>query len=291
MSILDQHREIARAIEAAPLLSPVAAQLLQISAKADHDLKDIIDLVKCDSILTARLLKIVNSAAIGLLHQISSVEHAVSYMGERMVVSIAVAECTSELLSKPLDGYEGESGQLWKHELFTAIASRAVARHAKVPLPPDMAFTGGLLHDIGKAILSEFLRGTSRSVLTDIVQGHTADYLTAEQSRAGLDHSVVGAELAKHWKLPEMLQQVIRHHHHPENADTPFRVLTYAVHLGDILAMMGGQGTGSDSMQYHLNPGYADYFNISKDELAMLLLESSEEFNKIEASMVTKEES
>ena len=54
--------------------------------------------------------------------------------------------------------------------------------------------------------------------------------------------------------------------------------------------MMGGCGTGSDSMQYHLQPGYADYFNISKDELAMILLESTEEFNKIEASMAPAEE-
>ncbi|OHB25684.1 MAG: hypothetical protein A2X84_03375 [Desulfuromonadaceae bacterium GWC2_58_13] len=290
MSLLNNQTEIARAIEAAPLLSPVASQLLQISAKADHELKDIIDLVKCDSILTARLLKVVNSAAMGLRHQISSVEHAVNYLGERMVVSIAVAECTAELFSKPLDGYEGESGQLWKHELFTAIAARAVARHAKGDLPPDMAFTAGLLHDIGKAILSEFLQGTSRSVLADIVQGNTADYLTAEQSRLGLDHSIVGFELAKHWKLPEMLQQVIRHHHHPDQADSPSRVLAYAVHLGDILAMMSGNGTGSDSMQYHLKQDYTEYFNISKDELALLLLESTEEFNKVEASLAIAEE-
>jgi putative nucleotidyltransferase with HDIG domain len=288
--MLDQHREITRAIQAAPLLSPVASQLLQITAKADHEMKDVIDLVKCDSILTARMLKVVNSAAMGLLHQISSVEHTVSYLGERVVVSIAIAECTAELFTKPLDGYESESGQLWKHELFTAIASRAVANHAKVALPLDMAFTAGLLHDIGKAILSEFLRDTSRSVLTDIVQGNTADYLTAEHCRTGLDHSVVGFELAKHWKLPEILQQVILHHHHPEKAATASRALTYAVHLGDILAMMGGCGTGSDSMQYHLQPDYADYFNISKDELAMLLLESTEEFKKIEASMAAIEE-
>ncbi len=290
MSLLDQHTEIARAIEAAPLLSSVASQLLQITAQADHELQDVIALVKCDSIITARLLKVVNSAAMGLQHQINTVEHAVSYLGERMVVSLAVAECTSELFAKPLEGYEGESGQLWKHELFTAIASRAVARHAKGDLTPDLAFTAGLLHDIGKAILSEFLRGTSRSMLADIVQGNTSDYLTAEQSRVGLDHTTVGFELAKHWKLPEMLQQVILHHHHPEEADASARALTYAVHLGDILAMMSGNGTGSDSMQYHLKQDYAEYFNISKDELALLLLESTEEFNKIEASLATREE-
>lgn len=290
MSPFKQHPEIARAIAEAPLLSPVANQLLQLTAKADHDLKDVIDLVKCDSILTARILKVVNSVAMGLMHKINSVEHAISFLGERMVISIAVAECASDFFSKPLDGYEGESGQLWNHNLFTAIASRAVARLAKGELPPDMAFTAGLLHDIGKAIISEFLRGTSHNMVTDIAQGKTSDYLTAEQNRLGLDHSEVGFKLAQHWKLPEVLQQVILHHHHPERADASSKVLTYAVHLGDILAMMGGHGTGSDSMQYHLQQDYADHFNISRDELALLLLECTEEFQKIEASLANREE-
>lgn len=290
MSTLKQHSEIARAIQAAPLLSPIANQLLQVTARADHELKEVIDLVKCDSLLTARMLRVVNSTAMGLVHQISSVDHAVSYLGERMVVGIAVAECTSEFFGKPLDGYEGEAGQLWKHELFTAIASRAVARHARLAMPADLAFTAGLLHDIGKAILSEFLRGTSSAVVADIAQGNTTDYLTGEQDQVGLDHSVVGFELAQHWKLPPILQQVIRHHHHPEAADEAARALAYAVHLGDILAMMSGHGTGSDSMKYHLQQAYADHFNISKDELALLLLESTEEFRKLETSLASLKE-
>lgn len=290
MTTSNQHAEIARAIQAAPLLSPIANQLLQVTARADHEMKEIIDLVKCDSLLTARLLRVVNSAAMGLVHQISSVDHAVSYLGERLVVGIAIAECTNEFFGKPLEGYEGESGQLWRHELFTAIASRAVARHARAPLPADLAFTAGLLHDIGKAILSEFLRGTSNELVADITQGNTTDYLTGEQERVGLDHSEVGFELSQHWKLPESLRQVIRHHHHPDAADIALRPLVYAVHLGDILAMMGGHGTGSDSMKYHLQQGYTDHFTISKDELALLLLECNEEFRKVESSLASLKE-
>lgn len=290
MTTSNRHAEIARAIQAAPLLSPIANQLLQVTAKADHEMKEVIDLVKCDSLLTARLLRVVNSAAMGLVHPISSVDHAVSYLGERMVVGIAVAECTNEFLGKALDGYEGEAGQLWRHELFTAIASRAISRHARTPLPADLAFTAGLLHDIGKAILSEFLCGTSRELVADIVRGDTADYLTGEQERVGLDHSEVGFELARHWKLPEALAQVIRHHHQPETVAAELRPLVYAVHLGDILAMMGGQGTGSDSMKYHLRQEYTEHFTISKDDLALLLLECSEEFRKVEASLASLKE-
>ncbi len=291
MTTTEIKKQISEAIRNAPVLSATAHQLLQVTADPNHELKDVIALVKCDSFITARVLRVVNSAAMALLYPITSVDRAVSHLGSRMIVGIAVSECSSELFGKPLEGYEGTAGQLWRHELFSAVASRAVARHAKNSLEVDLAFTAGLLHDIGKTILSSFLRGTSRSAVRDIYQGTAADYLQVEQTHLGLDHAGVGFELAEHWNLPETLRQVIRHHHHPEQADPANRALVYAVHLGDILAMMGGQGTGSDTMHYNLDQGYADYFNISNDELAALLLETTEEFNKIEASLAdTKEQ-
>ncbi len=189
------------------------------------------------------------------------------------------------MFTTPLEGYEDQAGGLWRHDLFCAIASRAVSRFARDEFGADLAFTAGLLHDLGKAILSDFLRGTSSGVLAEIASGNTADYLAAEKALLGLDHARVGFELAQSWQLPEVLQQIILHHHHPLEAEEQVRPLAYAVHLGDILAMMGGHGTGSDAMRYHLDQGYTEYFNITNEDLARLLLEVTEEFQKLEASL------
>lgn len=274
-----------KAVENAPLLSPNAHLLLQVTSNPDHDLDEVIRIVRYDAAMTARVLRVVNSAAFGLLHPIASLDRAVSYLGERMIVGIALAESAGQLFQKPLAGYEGEAGDLWRHNLFAAVAAREVARRARRDFGIDLAFTGGLLHDIGKALLSDFLRGTSGEILSEIAQGRAQDYLAAEQEKAGLDHAELGEILAGRWQLPPPLQAAIRHHHQPAEADPEWRPLAYAVHLGDILAMMSGCATGSDGMQYHLDPGYAEYFTFSAEELAGILLEAEEAYRKAESSL------
>lgn len=280
-----QKESIKKAILETPLLSPSTARLLELIAQPEYELDDVIRIVKHDAPLTARLLKVVNSAGMGLMQPIASLDRAVSYLGCRLVVSLALSQSTGDLFERPLAGYESGHGDLWRHDLFCAMASRAVARHSRSQVGPDLAFTCGLLHDIGKVVLSAFLLGTPGQAVTAISQGQCASYLQAESQRLGLDHAQVGFELARYWQLPEMLQQAIRHHHHPAAAAAAHRPMVYAVHLGDMLAMMGGQGTGSDSLLYPLDQGYTDFFELSNQDLACILLDVSDEFRKIEAAL------
>jgi putative nucleotidyltransferase with HDIG domain len=251
----------------------------------DHEMADVVQVVKFDSVLTARLLRIANSPVFGLLTAVNSIDRAVAYLGERMVVSVALADSVSKMLNKPLKGYEGGQGVLWRHDLFAAFAAREVSRYAKTSIEGDLAYTGGLLHDIGKAIISDFLEGTAEKVTAGIDSGKNSDYLAAEQDILGLDHAEVGYELALNWQLPEPLPQLIRQHHHPRMVDEKLRPLAYAVHLGDMIAMMGGCGTGSDAMQYKLDSGYDDYFDLSADRLAGIMVAAQDEFQKAEESL------
>ena len=273
------------AIQKIPLLSPSANQLLMITSDPDYDLDEVLEVIRCDAALTVRLLKVVNSSGFGLLQPIASLDRAVSYLGCRMVVSLAISQSSGELFERPLAGYQSQRGDLWRHDLFCAMASRAVARHSRVDFGADLAFTCGLLHDIGKVVLSEFLKDTSSQVVTAISQGECANYLEAEDQQLGLDHAQVGFELARYWRLPEVLQEAIRFHHQPALASANHRPMVYAVHLGDMLAMMGGQGTGSDSLLYQLDQSYSDFFELSPQNLACLLLEVCDEFRKLETAM------
>jgi putative nucleotidyltransferase with HDIG domain len=277
---------VKKAIEQLPLFSPSALQVLQVMADPEHDLDDVVRIVKYDSALTIRVLKVVNSPVYGLINEVTSIDRALSYLGERAVVSIVVEQNAGDLLRKPLEGYEARQGDLWRHELFTAVASREVAKHARSNFDMDLAFTGGLLHDIGKSVFSSFWSGASKEALDRIDQGDVRDYLAAEQHLVGLDHTLVGFEMARHWQLPESLQTVIRHHHEPTGAAEELRPLVYAVHLGDIISMMAGCVTGSDGMQYHLDTGYAEYFDISSTALGRIVLQAEDEFRKAEASLV-----
>jgi HD-like signal output (HDOD) protein len=276
--------DILAAIQEIPLLSPSASRLLQIASKEDYDINEIIEVVKCDSALTARLLKTVNSVAYGLVHQVTSIDRAVSYLGERLVAGIALEDSAKALFNKKLEGYEGPVGELWEHDLRTAIAAREIARHCQTELSKDLAFTAGILHAIGKAVLSDFLHGSASELLADIDSHDVKDYLEGERNILGMDHTEAGFELAKAWELPESLQMAIHHHHTPQEAPEEYRPLVYAVHLGCIIAMMSGSHS-SDALQYHLDKHYTDYFNITNEHIAMALLEVNESVGIIQSAL------
>lgn len=277
--------ELQTIVRSVPLLSASASRLLQITAQEDHDLIDVINLVKTDANLTARVLKVVNSAAFGLLNTITSIDRAIAYLGERIIVSIAIGDCAAKLFDKQLAGYEAEGGALWKHDLRTAIAAREVVTQSASDISPDLAFTAGLLHDIGKALISDYLQGTAPDAIRMISAEDSNDYLEAEEKIIGFDHARAGYELAKAWRLPEALAEVIRDHHDPRRASEENRALVYAVHLGDNIAMLGGFGTGADSMQYRLDPDYTDHIALSPDTLAKVMLTVDLEFSKLEESL------
>ena len=267
------------------VLSPNATRLLEINSKPDHSLNDIIQVVKFDAALTAKTLRIVNSAAFNLLQPINSIDRAVSFLGERMIVGIVIAESAGEVFQQALPGYESYPGDLWRHDLFTAFASREVAKFARQEIEKELAFTAGLLHDIGKFVISRHLEGTAEQALKVIDSGEVADYLNAESRFSGFDHAELGFELAKHWQLPEPIQEVIRYHHQPSGTLEPYKTLVYAVHIGDILAMMSGHATGSDSLQYHLDNGYEDYYAISPEDLTRIIADAETLFRPALASL------
>lgn len=277
--------ELQAIVTSAPMLSASANRLLQLTSNPEHELFDIINLVKTDANLTARVLKVVNSAAFGLLNNITSIDRAISYLGERIIVSIAVGDCAGKLFDKELVGYEAASGDLWRHDLRTAIAAREVVVQCDVDCSPDLAFTAGLLHDIGKSLISDYLKDSAPEALDLISSQDSHDYLDAEKKMIGFDHTHAGFELAKAWQLPEELAEVILFHHQPDQASEEHRLLVYTVHLGDSIAMMGGFGTGADTMQYRLDPNYRDYISIAPDTLANIMLTVDTEFAKLESSL------
>ncbi len=273
--------ELQKIVSSVPMISASASRLLQITSQPDHEVMDVVNLVKTDANLTARVLKVVNSAAYGLINQITSVDRAVSYLGQQVIVSIAIESCAGELFAKELSGYEAMGGDLWKHDLRAAIAAREVVIQSGADLSPDLAFTAGLLHDIGKALISDYLGGSAPEAIELISSHDSLDYLAAEEHLIGVDHTIAGEALAKAWQLPPELIAVIRHHHQPALAEEIWQPLVYAVHLGDNIAMMGGFGTGSDSMRYKLDPHYADFIQINANILANVMLVVDTEFNKL----------
>ena len=274
------HKEVLAAVQNVPLLSVAAGRILDLTARADHTLAEVIAVAKNDAALTARLLKVVNSPVYGLMEPAVSLERAIFYLGENMVVSLVLEESLGAFMNRPLPGYGSSGGDLWRHDLRTAIAAKEIAELNWQRCPPDVAFTGGLLHDIGKTILSEFLQDRYREILAELEQKGISDYIDGEREMLGTDHAQVGYELARNWQLPEIMQLIIRYHHEPSQAPEEIRPMVYAVHLGDIVAMLGGFGTGTDNLFYRLDQRYTDYLTVGPDQMGVLMLSVEEKFNE-----------
>lgn len=272
-------------------LSESAMRLMEIVSDPDHGLDQIIRVVETDSVLTGQVLHVVNSVAFGLRSEIATVARAIPYMGDKMVVGLSLGMCAASLFNDPLEGYESEAGDLWKHSLRSAIASREAARFTDGRASPDLAYTAGILHDIGKSIISRYLEKRKGEIVRTVDAMEEKDYLLAERLLLGTDHQEVGGALAEHWQLPEPLRMSVTHHHSPANAPEEFRALVYAVHLGDFIAMKGGTGTGADTMMYLMDEHYKDYIAISDEEIESLVYQTGDEFATTVAAMFPDKQS
>lgn len=270
-------------IRTIPPLSNSALQILSIMANRDMCSGTLLRIIETDAALTARVLRVVNASQLPSAEPVATIESAIKILGDKVALGIALDYCTDGLMLQPLDGYLAGQGKLWEHNLLTALAAKTIAAMSPVAVPADVVYTGGILHDIGKSVLSEFLLGSAEEMVKKIDWGVLPDYLAAEEEKLGTNHCIIGASIASLWKLPSPIPEIIRHHHHPHNADSSFRAVVYTVHLGDLIAMMMGSGTGSDCLYYQLEKGYREALGINKDQLPAIMLQVEEEFKKAQS--------
>ncbi len=278
--------DIAREIEALPMLSEVASRLLMLAADEDHDLRQVAKVIETDVYLSANVLKLANSAAFSRGHQIETVNRAVLQIGEGLVLSLAIGMSTGELLKRPMAGYAQHEGTLWKFSLQEAIAAREVARHAKSDLRPDLAYTAGLLFNIGMVVMSDPLEKDSKRIVDVLDDPEHGDFIELEREITGTDRDEVGAHIAGQWRLPDSIITAIRFAHKPSAAPAELAPLVYAVHVGDLLARTIGYGSGIDALCYTLDEGYSEHFNLDRAGLEHLILDIVDEFHKIEQSVL-----
>ncbi|MHC4885832.1 MAG: HDOD domain-containing protein [Planctomycetota bacterium] len=279
--------EIVQAVDRVPPLSQSAMQLMSLVADESHSLNDLVPIVSADSGLTAAVFKVVNSAAFGLNSEITSISRAIGYLGDKVTVGLALGLCASGVYNNPLDGYEGEAGELWHHSLRTAIGARELSKFTGGCVSQEDAYSAGILHDIGKSVISAFMKGDTEELVKASDREECPDFRQAEFERYGTDHCAVGSVLAEHWKLPAIFHAVIAYHHYPEQAAEELKPLTFVLHVADNLAMLSGVGTGADCLLYPFNSNYTEYIEITQKELEALMVSVAVEYEKTAEALLT----
>lgn len=256
--------EIVDQVNDLPALPHVVGKIIQLTEDPDATAQDINKVLNQDQGMTAKVLRLANSAFYGFPRRISSITDATIFLGFRTVRGIVMAASVSDLLSEEMEGYALAQGELWGHSQSVAMASRCVAQYSKF-IGMDVAYTAGLLHDIGKVILNTYMKEAYKEVI-DKAAADDIPFMQAEQDILGFNHAQIGARVAEKWNLPEDLVEAIAYHHQPEQA-VKNKKLTAIVHIADAICLMMGIGMGVDGMLYPLSSESMQLLNL--DELAI----------------------
>lgn len=238
-----------------------------------------------DPAMSVKVLKLTNSAFYGLSREIESVKQAVVIVGLEAIKNLVLSASVLDMF-KGKDIDQDFQDKFWRHSLAVGFCARLLARKARARgmIDPDSAFSGGLLHDIGKVILCCFLPKEHAAVKEEREKDKESATFELEERVLGYNHAQVGSILTAQWKLPTRLGEAVTYHHHPQLSESEDPT-AYIIHISNYVA----KKTFYDSFEQHLvgnlEDGVLDYMQLSDEDLEALSESLREEYLKAETFM------
>lgn len=246
-----------------PTLPSVAVELVKLSKDPGSEIRDIISLVKTDPAISAKILKVVNSAFFGLSSQVTSLDRAVGLLGTTYVTSIA--------LSFYLSNSASDGGPLaehyacyWLQSVVQATAAEMLGKRLKVRTESEL-FLAGLMLDLGRLAMLKAIPQEYAAAL-DAAREQQCGLVEAEREHLGFDHCEIGAKLIESWQLPEILSDFVSFHHAeintlPQTGDSQdarqYKILAIAASVGDFFcapnkaeALMRVEQIGAELLEF-----------------------------------------
>lgn len=221
---------VARSVRELPALPAVVSELIRALDDPDVSVDQLARQIAQDQAITAKTLRLANSSFFGLPRQVQSVADATAVLGLRSVRNIATAAGAA----RSFGGAQASAldfSAFWRHAMGCALAAEALAE--RVDQDAGLAFTAGLLHDVGRLVLSSGFAPQYREVL-DWQLREDCPTLQAERAVLGTDHGEVGAMLAEQWNFsPALVEAIAQHHRVEDGAHAPLADL---IHLADNIA-------------------------------------------------------
>jgi putative nucleotidyltransferase with HDIG domain len=218
-----------------PSLPTTVTRITELLNDPLSNLSDVANVIQTDPALALKTLRLVNSAYYGVGQRVDTVDHAVTMLGIKVIHNLAYTAAVFET-------FERGSGELLHHSVMTGIAMRSLIDHSSCRgmIDPDEAFVFGLLHDVGKILINEFL---SKEAEKATLMSHASKIPIYEAERAviGVDHAELGSRLIEKWGLSPQLGAAIAGHHDLGACEDPGnRKLAAALGVADYICGVAG---------------------------------------------------
>ena len=257
-------------------LPPTVSRLASAMGREDYGLREIEQIIAYDPVLTGRLLRIANSAALSTGAPIASVRAAILKIGAGRVLSYALSGPLSKQMQRPIAGYGLGQGVLWRHLVASALAVELLDGTTKVRVPSE-AFAAALLHDLGQVVMAQFLDAkVMRLIELAKEQGLTSR--EAELEILGVHQGEVGALVAQEWRLPDRIVRAIAYAGTTVNGED---VLYDFVHLGHVLAGRIGEYAGMPDKELEILPEVAERVGLLPESVDPLLEKIEERLGEV----------
>ncbi|HEY0883492.1 MAG TPA: HDOD domain-containing protein, partial [Archangium sp.] len=241
------------------------AQVFGLINDPKATMADFERVVRPDVGLTTNLLRCANSAYYRATREITSVRDAIARMGMRRVFEVAASASFAKTVPGVLSGYGTSALTYWEHSVAVAVLADRVGREAGFTYP-DLAFTAGLLHDLGKVVVAQWIDQHPELHVPD----GTLQTAEAEHELLGATHAEFGEALCLKWNLPKDIAGAARWHHAAGDAPTAtLRYLATVIQVADEAAHAAGFGEGHGDRPY--DPEALERLSLTADRVNQIV--------------------
>jgi putative nucleotidyltransferase with HDIG domain len=229
-----------------PSLSTTAIKVIETCNDARASANDLKRVISLDPILTARVLKLINSAYYSLGSPITSLTRAIVMLGLNNVKNLALSFAILQNLKSTESNSVFSPDEFWMHSLCVGVIAKNIATvKMDATRGLEVFFVAGLLHDLGKIPLNgQFPKEYQR--VWELAEKDNDSLRHYENTFLGIDHCTVGCMIAKKWRLGETLVEALSHHHDPDNSSENDRDFVFVVSLANQFANHLSIGSSGD---------------------------------------------
>jgi signal transduction histidine kinase/HD-like signal output (HDOD) protein len=266
-----------KAFKRLPTLPHVLIRLVEICGDDNISLQELSRVLATDAGLTSRVLHLANSSYYRNQEKISHIDQALLRMGRNTFKNLVFSAAVHQVFSSNHGHNAFHLKRFWRHSLLSAILARMIAAKAGYR-EPEQAFFAGMIHDIGRLVLSANFPELYAQVLDNASAAHDSGRLLDEERKIGAPHTEVGAWLLSQWNLDSLTVDAVLYHHEPAGRIATAFPLVKIVYAANILAKI----TESSGVRCEDLMGF---FSFSSDETSELIVKAEEEMESMAQSL------